>query len=123
MSTVLREKLDEMNDVEEQVMRSTGIHPFTPDLENKVISSLSTVLDIVNNEYVTDEVLTRNAEIVSLAFAEDGDDLIMAVEAGVSDKETGTAGAIEESAKKYDLKSAEFIDDDVEIIEDEEFTE
>lgn len=123
VSTVLREKLDEMNDVEEQVMRSTGIRPFTPDLENKVISSLSTVLDIVNNEYVTDEVLTRNAEIVSLAFAEDGDDLIMAVEAGVSEKEAGTSGAIEESAKKYDLKSADFVDDDVEIIEDEEFTE
>lgn len=109
--------LDDCVDIEQKVYRSTYIYPYNDEVEDKICQSLHTVLDIENNKYVTQSVLQKNAEIVSMAFGEAGQDLLLDIQSDVSDKDVGRLGdgsgavAAATEAKEYDLDSEDFAGD------------
>lgn len=119
----LTKYLDSCEDIEEMVRRSIYTPPYSDEVENQIYTSLSSVLDIENDKYLTQRVLDANREVISIAFGGVGSELLDALDAGVSD---AAEGALEEdasaaSAKAYSLDSPEFQDDqgdlDVELAE------
>lgn len=108
----LTEYLDNCADIEEEVRRSMFISPYTPEVENQIYTSLPTVVDLENDKYFTQSVLNANREVISIAFAGSGDEILDAIDAGISD---APVGALDEKAsaaeaKKYSLDSSDFTD-------------
>ena len=108
----LESYLDKNTDVEEKVYRSIYVTPYSSEVEDQIYTSLHTVLDIANNEYVTKSVLQKHAAVISLAYGDEGDDLLMDLQAGMSDKKDGaledsTSETVSDKAK-YDLDSPDF---------------
>lgn len=113
-----REYLDDCVDIEEKVYRSIYVSPYNEEVEDKIYTSLHTVLDIENNKYVTKKVLKKNAEVITIAYGDKGQDLLMEIESGVSDKGDGmlaTQEAIDSEVSKYDLSSDAFAGDFEEV--------
>lgn len=107
----IREFLDCDVDVEKEMLRSVYVSEYTSDLENQLIKTLPTVLDL-DDEFCTNSVITANKDIISLAYGDDGIELIEEADAGVSDRNNGQLdeAASAASQKEYDLTSEEFQD-------------
>lgn len=102
-----------MEDLESEVRRSLFTPIYTETVESQMYESLSTVLDIENDKYVTQKVLKDNSEVITIAFGAKGIALLDDIECGVSNKNEGEldSDAAKNDAKSYDLSSAEFADD------------
>lgn len=112
-SKAFHDFLDNEVDCEETMRRSVYIPPYTPEIENQLISSLPTVLDIENDKYVTNDIILQNAELISLAYQDRGDMLIEKADAKISGKSDAVYSAEEvaSSAQEFDLNSGDFSDD------------
>lgn len=109
----VREYGDTVEDLESEVRRSLFTPIYTETVESQMYESLSTVLDIENDKYVTQKVLKDNSEVITIAFGAKGIALLDDIECGVSNKNEGEldSDAAKNDAKSYDLSSAEFADD------------
>lgn len=103
------EYLDSCENIEEEVRRSTYISVYSEDLESQLYAALPTVLDLENDKYLTQNVLKANKEVISIAFAGLGDEMLDAIEAGVSDAPEGSLNESEAAteAKKYSVADLE----------------
>lgn len=118
LTTAIEEYLDSCSDIEERVYRSIYVSPYNEEVENQIYTSLRTVLDIENNKYVSKKVLQKNAEVITLAFGEKGEDLLLEVKAGVSEKSDGLLAdpeTVNKETSTYDLSSDEFVGDIEEV--------
>lgn len=117
------EYMDADQDIEQVVRRSTYIADYTEEVAGQILGTLHTVLDVVDNPFVTQKVVQANAEVIMLAYGDEGAALVEDVDAEVSDKEEGTLdSATTDSGKaQYDLTSAAFSAD--ESLEDMELAE
>lgn len=111
--TSVREYVDNWEDVEEQVRRSIFTPQYDETVENQIYTTLPTVLDIKRDPYITQKVLKDNREVISIAFAGTGIEMLDELDAGISDKADGEldSSAAAADAKQYDLSSSEFADD------------
>lgn len=101
----IREAIDADIEIEQRVRRSMGVSMFTEEVENQLLSSVRSVIDLDTDEFITQKVIKSNAEFISLAFGDEGDEIIEEAAAGVVDKAEGSLdedSAVKES-KKYDL--------------------
>ncbi len=107
----IRDFLDQDMNVEKEMLRSVFVSDYNEELESQLIRSLKTVFEL-DDKYCTEQVITHNADIISVAFGDEGLAAIEEVDAGVSDRETGTLDeeASKQEAKTYDLTSEEFSD-------------
>ena len=85
-----------------------GIRMLDESVEQKMMTSLSTVIDL-DNPYITDRVITNNADFLRLALGDEGAEAIDEVEAKVSGRKEGNLDDKESKveAKKYDLAEME----------------
>lgn len=99
--------LDDCVHIEEEVRRSMYISPYTEDLENQLYTALPTVLDVEHDKYVTQKVMLANREVLTIAFAGVGSELLDSIDAGCSDAEDGALDEekAKEEAVKYSLAS------------------
>lgn len=111
VSKAITEYLDGCEDIEVEVRRSMFTPPYTEDVENQIFTTLNTVLDI-SDPYLTQKVLLENREVISIAFAGVGSELLDEIDAGISEKEAGALDveASASVAKEYSLEDAEFQD-------------
>ena len=84
-----------------------------------MLTAMESDLDL-KSPYFTQKVITANKDIISKVFGEIGDELILAAEAGFSEKPVGNADndTAAKEAKEYDL--SDLVDDtnmDLDIIE------
>lgn len=102
----IRDFIDGDTDIEATVRRSTYISDYTDDIADQIITSLHTVLDISDNEFLTQKVIKANQEVLSLAFGDDALQIIEETEAGVSDHNEGLLDeAAAKTEAKYDVNS------------------
>lgn len=115
----VHESIDSESDIEETVYRSVRIPPYNETVEQQLVAALPTVLQI-DDKYVTDSVINANQEIISLAFGDEGQDIVERISAGLSSGNEGSLdeGASMKEAKTYDLSSPDFTDDLIEATED-----
>ena len=111
--------INDETDVEQVVWTSTGVRNFMQDDEVKMLTAMESDLDL-KSPYFTQKVITANKDIISKVFGEIGDELILAAEAGFSEKPVGNADndTAAKEAKEYDL--SDLVDDtnmDLDIIE------
>ena len=120
VTSAVREYLDSCEGIEEEVRRSMFISPYTEDVEDQIYRSLETVLDIDNDKFLTQDVILANSEVISIAFGGKGDELLDAIDAGVSDAPEGALDeeAAKASAKEYSVADLES-DDSFEVSLDE----
>ena len=116
------EYVDSDSDIEQTVRRSTYIAKYDDDVASQLLGTLHTVLDVVNNEYVTKKVVQANSEVIMLAYGDEGAELVEDVDADVSDKSDGSldeAASVAEGKKQYDLNANEFsgVSDDLDMLE------
>lgn len=109
----IRDCIDGMVDIEEQMRCSMSVTPYTDSVENQLFTALKTVVDIVDNEFVTKKVLTENNEVVSLAYGDTAAELLEEIDAGISEKVEGVLDVekAQKTAKTYNLDSSDFSDD------------
>lgn len=109
VTNAVRDYLDSCEGIEEEVRRSMFISPYTEDVEDQIYRSLETVLDIENDKFLTQDVILANSEVISIAFGGKGDELLDAIDAGVSDAPEGALDeeASKESAKQYSVAELE----------------
>ena len=109
--TAIRDFLDQDMNVEKEMLRSVFVSDYNEELESQLIRSLKTVFEL-DDKYCTEKVIMQNADIISIAFGDEGLAAIEEIDAGVSDRETGTLDeeASKQEAKTYDLTSEEFSD-------------
>lgn len=117
-----REEVDNRGDIEKLVLASTGVTPYTQDVEAKMLEILEDNIDL-KSEDITQKVIEHNKDFIQLVFGSDGEEAIMEIEAGVSDRNEGALDFEKAQAdgKKYDLdklleESDEFDDLAVETI-------
>lgn len=109
--TAIRDFLDQDMDVEKEILRSVFVSDYNDELESQLLRSLKTVFEL-DDPYCTEKVIMQNADIISIAFGDEGLAAIEEVDAGVSDRKTGALDeeASKQEAKTYDLTSEEFSD-------------
>lgn len=108
-----RDYIDSAEEIEADVRRSMFTPPYSEEVENQLATSVSTVLDITKDKYMTQKVIEENKDVISLCFGNQGIELIDLVDAGCSDAAEGSLDTADAaaSAKKYSLDSADFNDD------------
>lgn len=107
----IREYIDDDVNVEQRMRVSMYTSVYDEKVENDILRTIETVVDLDNDKYITQKVLADNADFVRLAFS-DRDDLLEEIEAGVSDKAEGRLDATDSInvAGTFDLTSDEFTD-------------
>lgn len=115
--SLMRSFLDSKPDIEEAVRRSLHITPYNDTVENQLLTALSSVLSL-DDVYMTNEVIKANAEVITLAFGNEGMEMVEEVSAGVSDKANGALNEEKAAteAKKYDLTTEEFLDAEAGVV-------
>lgn len=116
----IREAIDADIEIEQRVRHSMGVSMFTEEVENQLLSSVRSVIDLDTDEFITNRVIKSNTEFISLAFGDEGDEIVEEALAGVTDKSEGRLdeGKSGSESKKYDL--SEMAGDDEESLEFEE---
>ncbi len=99
--------------VEERVRRSMRVPVYDETVEDKLYQTLSTVINLHGDEYITQEVIKSNQQFLRSVFPDEADELIEEVDAGISEKEVGALDSEDASKIKgtYDLSDDEFNDD------------
>lgn len=99
-----REEADTRGDMEKLVLASTGVTPYTDEVEAKMLEILEDNIDLQSPD-VTQKVIEHNKDFIQLVFGSAGEEAIMEVEAGVSDRDEGALNyeKAQEEGKKYDL--------------------
>lgn len=82
------QRADDAADIEQLVLASTGLTHFNDDVETKMLAALEADIDL-KDPSITQKVLENNKDFVSLVFGEAGEELLMELEAGVSEKPEG----------------------------------
>lgn len=102
---------DQDTNIEKRMRSSMYTQTYDEQVENNILRTVKTVVDLDNDPYVTQKVLQQNQDFIRLAFPE-RDDLLEEIEAGVSDKPVGALDADGSSATavSFDLTSDEFSD-------------
>ena len=79
-------------------------------VERQIFQTVSTVINLENDEWITKKVAKENAEIISLIFGDRGDEFLESLDAGLVDAAEGNldSDASKAEAKSYDLSSEEF---------------
>lgn len=118
VDSCIRDFLDSDIDVERAVLRSVYVRPYNDDLERQLISSLKTVYSL-DNQFCTDSVIRSNADIISLAFGDEGMNLLEEVDAGVTNKSNGNLDEDDsvKMAKIYDLSALDLDNDSIDLEE------
>jgi len=113
----IQEALDADTDIEVRMRRSMGISMLDENVENQMISSVRSVIDVENDKYITDKVIESNQDVIRLAFGDEGDEIIEESVAGVSGREGGAldSSAAVTEAKEYDLAKLSGTDDEMEF--------
>lgn len=78
--------------MEKRFLASCGIKQMTPEVEQRIINALPDYVTIAETPFATETVLKANANIISAIY---GDELLMEIDAGISDK---AAGVLDENA-------------------------
>lgn len=109
----IREYIDNDVNVEERVRRSMRVPVYDETVEDKLYQTLSTVINLHGDEYITQEVIKSNQQFLRSVFPDEADELIEEVDAGISEKEVGALDSEDASKIKgtYDLSDDEFNDD------------
>lgn len=108
--TAIRSFVDADLDIEQEMRRSMMISVFDDSVEAAMFNCLKTVLDLKGDKYLTNKVIQSNAEMISLIFGDEGDEVLEEINAGVSEKNEGNLDEDDSksTAKQYDLSSSEF---------------
>lgn len=103
--------IDDDVNVEKRMRASMFTPVYDEKVENSILTSIGTVIDLDNDKYITQKVIQDNADFIRLVFP-DRDDLFEEIEAGISEKAEGSldSGAAASAAKMFDLTSEEFTD-------------
>lgn len=98
------QRADDAADIEQLVLASTGLSHFNEDVEMKMLAALEADINL-KDPSITQKVLENNKEFVSMVFGEEGEALIMEVEAGVSDRVEGNLDVDQaiKDGKEYDI--------------------
>lgn len=98
------QRADEAADIEQLVLASTGLSHFNEDVELKMLAALEADINL-KDPAITQKVLENNKDFISQVFGEEGEALIMELEAGVSDREEGNLDMKQamEDGKAYDI--------------------
>lgn len=112
--------LDQAEDIETIVRRSTFIRPYTPELEEQLYKALPTVLN-TEDKFFTKKVMEANREVMVLAYGGKGLDLLDEIDNGISDAADGKLDedAAKAESKAYNLEAEEFAVD-TEMVDFEE---
>lgn len=106
----VREMVDKNMKIEEEVRASVMIPVLDESVERQIFQTVSTVINLENDEWITKKVAKENAEIISLIFGDRGDEFLESLDAGLVDAAEGNldSDASKAEAKSYDLSSEEF---------------
>ena len=98
------QRADDAADVEQLVLASTGLSHFNDDVEAKMLAALEADINL-KDESITKKVIENNKDFMSPVFGEEGEALIMEIEADVSDKPEGNLDMQQaiEDGKQYDI--------------------
>lgn len=93
--------LNDRQDIEKIFLASVRIAPYDNRVEGQLATALKTVIDL-NSEWVTEEVIKRHADFLTIVMGEEADAILLEVEMGASNR---AAGELNESKSKeeYDL--------------------
>lgn len=99
------------DNMEKRFLASCGISQMTPSVEQYILNALPDYVDIASNIFATESVLKNNQEIISAIY---GDDILMELDAGISDKEAGVLNEKESAtlSREMDIASIMEADDD-----------
>lgn len=106
----VRDYLDNAQDLEKIFMRSARVTKFDDSVEAKFLDALKTVLDIKDNPWLTEKVITNNADFISLVFGEEGDELIAL--ASMSDEPEGNLNTEEAQKLGKEINIGAILGDD-----------
>lgn len=108
----LRAYIDGDMDVEVRVRRSMRVPLFDEVIEDKMYQTLSTVINLHGDEFITQGVVKNNQNFLRKVFPDEADEIIEEVDAGVSEKATGALDSEDASkmSAKYDLSDESFND-------------
>lgn len=114
ITEVVRELIDNDLDIEQRVRRSVGIPMLGDEVESQLLTSVCSVIDIDDDEFITKRVIENNQEFIMLAFGDEGSQIIEEVVSDVSDREEGNLDdiAAKKESKVYDLSAMESADTD-----------
>lgn len=87
----LRSAIDADNDWEKIFLSSVYVSKFNSSLEDLFLQCVRTIIDI-NSPFLTDKVVSANAEVISLIFGEEGEERI-----GTASISGGVAGKLDEA--------------------------
>lgn len=98
------QRADDAADIEQLVLASTGLSHFNEDVETKMLAALEADINL-KDPAITQKVLENNKDFISLVFGEEGEALIMELEAGVSDRQEGNLNFEQamKDGKNYDI--------------------
>lgn len=119
----LREYIDSDPNLEKKVRTSMRIPVYDETVEDMIYRSLSTVIDIDHDDFITNKVISDNKDFILRVFKEQGEELLEEIEAGISNRKEGALDSedAKKEAKTYDLETAEFTESlDLGMEDDEE---
>lgn len=108
--------LDDRQDIEKIFLASVRIAPYDSRVESQIATALKTVIDL-KSEWVTDEVIKRHAEFLTIVMGEEADAALLEVEMGESER---AAGVLDENKSKEEYDLNKMMTDDAEEINLEE---
>lgn len=108
----LREYLDSNLELEKKIRISMRVPVYNEEVENMIFKSLSTVIDLDNDEFITKRVLENNKDFILQVFGDYGAEILEEIEVGLSGRVEGNLDSEEakKEAKTYDLNSDEFME-------------
>ena len=113
--------LDNFNDLEETVFRSSFVSRYDSSVDTQLLTACNSLIDL-KNPFLTQKVIESNKDFLMLALGEKFDELQLEVECGISDKAEGNldSAAAKQVAKTFDIASQ--LDDALDAIGTEEIT-
>lgn len=112
--------LDNFENLEETVFRSSYVSRYDSSVESKLLEACGSLIDI-NNPFLTQKVIESNKDFLMLALGEKYDELKAEIDCGISDKAEGNlnTGAAQDVAKQFDIagRLSDEIDSALEEIE------
>lgn len=107
---VYREAFGKDEYAEQTVLTSTYFKNYDSSVEKKLLEALSLEIDLANR-YVTEEVLISNQEFITTVFGEQGDEILLQAEMGISGKSKGNFNPAKAEEPTYDLNEMTSFDD------------